>query len=221
MKHYKNMSLEDIDGEIWANVNGFDGIYMVSTLGRIKSLERISKSTNKEKIENRIIKQTENTYLSVNLTNGSYRRFNPVHISVATAFIANPENKPQVNHKDGDKWNNVVDNLEWATAKENAQHSYHVLGNKGSLNGVFGERHPTSRKVYCETTGITYGSIREAARSLNVNHGRISGVCLGIEKSVNGLTFKYASAPKKTIKTLFTNKDCDLDYERDNSRKPC
>ena len=72
-----------------------------------------------------------------------------VHRLVAKAFIPNPEDKSQVNHIDGDKTNNCVENLEWATAKENIQHCYRVLGYKGSHYGKFGKDNEQLRQKQC------------------------------------------------------------------------
>ncbi len=189
-KYYKNLGIEDLGGEVWKDVVGFEGMYMVSNLGRVKSLERQAKNTIPQKIKTKIRKQSESRYLYLTFTNGSKRSLMLVHILVAKAFIPNPQNKPQVNHKFGDKYDNRVSELEWMTASENKRHTYDVLGMKGTLNGYLGERHPTSTQVYCITNNKTYGSIREASRELNINHGRISESCSG-HKPVNGFQFAY------------------------------
>lgn len=94
---------------------GYKGIYQVSNLGQIKSIPR--KYVTKERLLNQY---NRNGYLCVGLQGPKYRY---VHILVAEAFIPNPENKPTVNHKDGNKHNNRVDNLEWATYSENLKHA--------------------------------------------------------------------------------------------------
>lgn len=104
--------------EIWKDVVGYEGLYKVSNLGRVYSLPRPS-------AKGGIKKQTDmNGYLRTILSKNG-KKFNAgVHRLVAEAFIPNPENKPTVNHEDGNKHNNKVTNLAWATDVEQLQHSF-------------------------------------------------------------------------------------------------
>lgn len=117
-----------------------------------------------------------------------------VHRLVAKAFIPNPEDKPQVNHIDGDKTNNYVENLEWATAKENIQHCYKVLGYKGSFFGKLGKENPQAKIVLQiknnQIIAEFYG-LREAAESVNKGCSHIGECCLGQRKSAYGYKWKY------------------------------
>lgn len=101
--------------EIWKDVEGYEGKYQVSNWGRVRNKK------------GEIIKPYLNHkgYEKVSLSNGINSRTNKhrVHRLVAQAFIPNPENYPQVNHKDGNKHNNSVSNLEWCTNLQNAQHA--------------------------------------------------------------------------------------------------
>ena len=92
--------------EIWKDVNGYEGLYQVSNLGRVKSLE--NRSNHKKEMIMRFAKIKG--YNKVTLSKNSESKSYPVHRLVATAFIENPDNKPHVNHIDGDKTNNNADN---------------------------------------------------------------------------------------------------------------
>lgn len=103
--------------EIWLPVEGYEEFYEVSSLGRIRSLDRvfIDKCGNEKHLTGRILKQNHGTngYLSVQFSVNDVKQRRMVHRVVAKAFIPNPENLPEVNHKDEDKYNNRIDNLEW------------------------------------------------------------------------------------------------------------
>ncbi len=130
------------DSEIWKPIKSFEGYYDISNHGRVRSLDRLTKY--KLIFERKYfggIKplQIYSGYYYIKLNkNGIYK--NPkIHRLVAEMFIPNPQNKKMVNHLDGNKLNNHFSNLEWCTAKENVNHSIHVLGNHhgrlGSQNG--------------------------------------------------------------------------------------
>lgn len=108
-------------------LNGYEGIYQVSNLGRIKSLDRRVKDNRRERYQNlkgKQLKFTDNGrgYQLVFLTKESKRINKYVHRLVAETFIPNPKNLPEVNHKDLNKSNNCIDNLEWITNADNKRH---------------------------------------------------------------------------------------------------
>ena len=110
--------------EIWKDIEGYEGLYQVSNLGRVKSIygwcgNRFVKRTKilKLKINNK-------GYTKVYLYKNKKSKMFFVHRLVAMAFVPNPNNLPQVNHKDGNKLNNSIGNLEWCTCSENIKHAY-------------------------------------------------------------------------------------------------
>lgn len=116
--------------EKWKEVVGYSGLYEVSNIGRVRSLDRKAYRKGKSKsgfmvtIKGKILKNKLNHgYHHIHLYTGGKYRTKKVHRLVAKAFIPNPEDKPNVNHIDLDRTNNKVDNLEWCTQQENIDHS--------------------------------------------------------------------------------------------------
>lgn len=130
--------------EIWKNIQEYEGIYMISSFGRVKSLKRQvfcggRYATRKE----RILKAQKNKfgYCKVILQKNKNKKTKLVHRLVADAFIENPNNKPEVNHKDGVKDNCLHYNLEWVTDKENSMHAVRT----GLAPHSIGETHKNSK----------------------------------------------------------------------------
>lgn len=150
--------------EIWEKIIGFDGKYQVSNLGNIKSFHR--------KVDGYNVKQkVQQGYSIVHLHKNGKSFYLRVHRLVAVAFIPNPENKPQVNHIDGDKLNNSVDNLEWCSCRENILHKFNVLGYKN--NGG-----KPKRRVLCCETGIEYASTKDAERATGIRFSSIADAAM-------------------------------------------
>lgn len=116
--------------EEWRDIEGYEGLYKISSLGKIKSLERkiACKNCTERIIKEKIIKQSHGiknkTYLRASLSKNGSKKTYLVHRLVADAFILNPESKLEINHKDCNKLNNNINNLEWCTHKENVNHAW-------------------------------------------------------------------------------------------------
>lgn len=140
-------------------------------------------------------------YLNITLSNKGKVKTFKIHRLVAEAFIPNPNNLPEVNHKDGDKTNNNVDNLEWCTRKENQKHAFRIglinqNGERNHMYGKLGADNPNSIPIYQlnKNTGDIireYDSLASAGRDLGVNTGKICLVCQGKRNSAYGYKWKY------------------------------
>jgi len=119
--------LQDLTHEEWRHVCGWEGMYKVSSLGRMRRLAKLKKNgLNGELLPEKIMHQMKNEkgYLYVELWKNNIRKVNKVHKLVGIAFISNPENKATINHKDFIKGNNIYSNLEWMTFEENFAHAF-------------------------------------------------------------------------------------------------
>lgn len=155
--------------EEWRPVKGYEGLYEVSNMGRVKSLHAP---------QGIILKQGtySNGYMGANLSKDGTTNMKLVHRLVAIAFIQNPNNYEEVNHKDGNKKNNTVDNLEWCTRSYNLKHAYsHKLMSKNEQ-----KKSVILYKRYGE-----YDSITEAAEALGVAPGTLSNA-IHKKQSING-----------------------------------
>ena len=182
--------------EDWRDIRGYEGLYQVSNLGRVKSL-----GNNKSKKE-KILKPYLNKdgYSLINLyKKGKIKNFQ-VHRLVAEAFIPNVNNYLQVNHKDENRTNNKVDNLEWCTHKYNLNYG---TRNKRHSEKVKGSKHPRARKVQCITTGREFNCIKEAAEYYSIAKVDISKCCKGKLKSAG----KHPVTGEKLIWRYIDNKE--------------
>ena len=172
--------------EEWKDVVGYEGLYAISTLGNIKSLLR---RTNALKQGKRLLKEKYMSpvcnrygYLYLNLWKNKKRQTVTIHRLVAETFVPNLQNLPMVNHKDGNKTNNCVTNLEWCDQSYNERHKIYNLGKSTHLG---------LRAIKCLQTQKIYPSIAEAARQLKLNTSSVVLVCQGKYKQYKGLQFEY------------------------------
>lgn len=160
-----------LEGEIWKQVSNTIKTYWVSNLGRFKNSFGIIVINSKP---------TLSGYRVVGIDNATYR----LHRVVAQTFIENPENKEQVNHIDGNKTNNAVNNLEWVTNQENQIHKFKTgLGN--NFTRKIGQYDLEDNLIK------EFGSIVGAAKELNIGKSGIWGVCKNRYKQTGGFIFKY------------------------------
>lgn len=118
--------------EVWKEIPGYEGYFEVSTLGNFRSKDRIIKykknGTRKYPGKNLKVELMQDGYSRIVLMKEAIKRRYMCHRLVAETFIPNPNNLPQVNHKDGNRSNNCIENLEWCTQSENEQHAVNILG---------------------------------------------------------------------------------------------
>lgn len=138
--------------------------------------------------------KTSRGYLSVALRKNNKSVHKTVHSLVAETFIPNPENKKEINHKNGIKTDNRVENLEWITHKENVLHAYRILKRKSNMCAKFGKQHPRSKIIQQlkneEVIAEFYGAC-EAFRKTGVCYVSIYNCCNSKIKSAGGYQWKY------------------------------
>ena len=194
--------------EIWKDIKGYEGLYQVSNLGKIKSLSRkIFNGKNYYISKEKILKPAKDKdgYVQVLLYKNNRHKTYKVHRLVAMAFIPNPNNLPQINHKDENKQNNRAENLEWCTNKYNCNYGTWKekvsKANKGKI-GLRGSNSPRANKVKCITTGETFNSLIEAEQKYNIKYQNISACCRGKKKTAGGYRWEYIDRSGLPIKKV-------------------
>ena len=191
---YKNLSLEDLPGEEWRDVVGYDNKFMVSNMGRVKMLERkVLANKSIKTIKEHILKQHVSTkgYLYVHLWSDNKKERQYVHKIVLSSFFRCKNANEECNHKNEIRTDNSLENLEWLSHKENInygdrtkKHSASMMNHKSlskpivqlSLDGILIEEYP---------------SLREAGRRLGVSYTHIGECCRGKINSAFGYKFQY------------------------------
>ena len=166
--------------EEWRDIKGYEGKYMVSNLGRVKSLNY--RRTGKEKIMKGV--PDGHGYLQVKLWKDGKDKKYMINRLVAQAFLPNPNNLPEVNHIDKDKTNNKVENLEWCTTQYNVEYSKAkaVIG-IDKVSGLI----------------LKFPSIMEAERQTGISNKHICDCLKGRQKSTGGFYWFYASDSEEVM----------------------
>lgn len=173
--------------EIWKEIEGYDGFYEISNLGRCKTHRAVG--TGKYTSEARLLKPVKctNGYLEYQLSKDGKRKCHMAHRLVAQAFIPNPCNKKEVNHLDECITNNIVSNLEWTTSKENA--------NYGTRNERSLKNHNYNKIIQLTLDGeyvTTHENAKEASKSVNLTTAScIVRCCKKQKKQSKGYKWMY------------------------------
>lgn len=200
--------------EIWKNIIGYEGHYQVSNLSRIKILARsivkyrtdIKKSAihnMPEKILKTCIAKQDG-YVVCNLKREGKSKSFLVHRVIALAFIPNPNNYPQINHKNGIRHDNRLDNLEWCTGKQNSIHAYKVNKRTPPWLGKFGKNHHSSVKVIQKTVGGVFvkewDSMSSVKRELGIGNLYLCLKKIIGHKTAGGYIWEYKNKQNEANK---------------------
>jgi hypothetical protein len=176
----------------WADVIGYEGLYEVSTDGRIRTVQHVTNGHTIPSKELAVSIYKSQRYARVRLYKDGKSKDILVHRIVAETFIPNPENKPQVNHIDGNRTNNRVDNLEWCTQAENNRHAI-----DNGLQNPYTAIEATKKKVLQLSMDGEFikewSSLTEAAKSLKLQVSNISHCCSGRIRSTGGYKWRRCS----------------------------
>lgn len=166
---------------MWKDVKGFEGLYQISDMAEIRRVGT-----------NRLLKlhKSKVGYLSIALCKDGKKHYLWVHRLLAQAFIPNPENKPQVNHINGNKSDCRIENLEWVSISENHIHAYKT----GLQDGVKCSKH-LRKAIRCVESGVVYESIADAARKIGAFMQNVSKACIS-GTTCKGLHFEFVGGIK-------------------------
>lgn len=175
--------------EIWKDIKGYEGLYQISNLGNVKSLDRnyIRKNGRNHHTKETIRAQSKNLkgYSFVRLSKNNNSKIKYIHRLVAEHFIPNPQMLPQVNHKDENKDNNCVGNLEWCTNVYNCNYGTHNERLRQSLSKRLNQYDLENNFIR------TWFNSGEASNALKIDRGHIVDCCNGKRKTSGGFIWKY------------------------------
>ncbi|HRP30442.1 MAG TPA: NUMOD4 domain-containing protein [Agriterribacter sp.] len=193
--------VDNLNNEVWVAVRDYEGLYEVSNIGRVKSLSKhITGGVADYITPIRILKQQQKAtgYLRVPLCKDGVTKLKSVHRLVMISFVGINQELPEVNHKNGLKDDNRLENLEWSNRSLNQKHRYDVLGHtvtnspfkKGKDHILYGKSPYNSIGIICDTLGVEFKSFAEAERCLGIYKGSIYEYFSGKKHHVDGLTFR-------------------------------
>ena len=183
------LSLEDFEGEVWKPVVNYESLYEISNYGRIKCLPKVGRPVFIKKV---FLAKSRNKYWLAELYKNNIGKRHFLHRLVATAFVPNPNNLPQVNHKDEDKTNPIASNLEWCNQKYNS--------NYGTMpDRIRRMKYKTIHQYSIKGEYIaTYSSLKEAGATLGISPSRISAAVRGIGSgTAKGYLWTYTKDEKE------------------------
>lgn len=176
--------------EVWKDIPEYEGYYQVSNLGNFRSVPRVIKykstGTRNYPAKMLLTETTKDNYQRIVLMKHGIKKRFQAHRLVALTFIPNPENKPCVNHIDGNKSNNIVTNLEWCTYSENSIHAIRT-----GLQNMSNHHPSNAKKVKCLDTDTVFTSMCAAIKWLGKPKNRISTLSRGIKNYGKAFGYKW------------------------------
>lgn len=196
--------------EIWKPIKGFEGLYEISNTGLVKSLRReVPNNGGISIVKEKILKpqKEKNGYLRIGLNKRNKKYMFLIHRLVAESFISNVNNYAEINHKDGNKSNNNVDNLEWCSRSYNIKHSYINKLRNTDINRKNAKKmiEKNKRKVVQKDLNGNminiFDSIKEAGELTNIDKTSICSVCKhkGYYKTAGGYIWEYYNTKETVI----------------------
>lgn len=193
--------------ESWKNVKGYEGFYKVSNLGRVKRIESFRKNGGSGYIQPEKVlspvSRGKSGYICVHLSKNGKSKNIDIHRLVAIAFLENLENKSQVNHKNGNKEDNTVENLEWVTPSENILHAIKILNVKRNTEGLkLGAKASIKKNLNITNGDINFDNYKQITAFIKSNKKyknvkdkyiktHIRGCCIGRQKTAYGYKWEY------------------------------
>jgi hypothetical protein len=168
-----------MDFTLWRDVAGYEGLYLVSTLGELKSIDRVIKTKDGKsffrKGRNITIRKNNFGYYETRLYKSGKKKSAFMHRIIAEAFIPNPHDYPQVDHINGDKRDNRICNLRWVSRSQNMKAAYEL--------GLCKNRRCNRRQVIDTCTNKVYSSMLEAAKANDIPYGTFKSLMYGVSKN--------------------------------------
>lgn len=179
-------------------IPGYEGRYSITESGEVYSHD----FQNSGKLKKKTSRVIYTGYVYVDLSSKCGQKSQRLHRLVALTYIPNPLNKPHVNHKDGNKQNNHVSNLEWVTRSENMRHAFDVLKMKPGWLGKKGKHHCQSKQIHkiCAESGQiihAYNSVREAAKAIGRSPSYIGERARGEQKQSGKYIWQYKAKDRE------------------------